>query len=81
MQEMQTENKPDQDQIKDQKYSILSQILTPQARERLARIRIVKETKAQGVEELIIRMAKSGILCWLNFRYLVLFNYHRYSIL
>ncbi|KAJ3305364.1 hypothetical protein HDV03_001657 [Kappamyces sp. JEL0829] len=38
----------------------LAQILSPEARERLARIRIVKEEKARGVEEMLIRMAQSG---------------------
>lgn len=38
----------------------MAQILSPEARERLARIRIVKEEKARGVEEMLIRMAQSG---------------------
>ena len=39
---------------------MLAQILSPEARERLARIRIVKEDKARGVEEMLIRMAQTG---------------------
>ncbi|KAK9474954.1 PDCD5-related protein [Dipodascopsis tothii] len=44
----------------DARAGMLAQILTPAARERLARIRIVKAQKAQGVEDLLLRMARSG---------------------
>ncbi len=40
--------------------AMLAQILSAEARERLARIRIVKEEKANGIEEMLIRMAQSG---------------------
>eukprot|EP00300_Choanocystis_sp_HF-7_P035005 c48189_g1_i1.p2 GENE.c48189_g1_i1~~c48189_g1_i1.p2 ORF type:complete len:136 (-),score=34.72 c48189_g1_i1:53-430(-) len=42
------------------KKSILTQILTPEARERLARIRLVRAEKAEAVELMLIRAAQSG---------------------
>jgi programmed cell death protein 5 len=61
MQEMQQKQPQDTQQAAlDQKHSLLSQILNPQARERLSRIRIVKQDKAMRIEEIIIRMAQSG---------------------
>ena len=42
--------------------SILSQILEPQAADRLGRIRMVKESRATGVENRLIMMARSGQL-------------------
>lgn len=44
----------------DRKASMLAQILTSDARERLSRIMIVKPEKAKGVEEMLIRMVQSG---------------------
>ena len=38
----------------------MASILDAQARERLARIRIVKADKARQVEEMLLRMAQSG---------------------
>lgn len=40
--------------------SQLAQLLTNEARERLSRIRIVREDRARGVEQLLVRMARSG---------------------
>lgn len=39
---------------------MLSSILNSEARERLARISIVKEDKARKVEEMLLRMAQQG---------------------
>ncbi|KAI3456061.1 hypothetical protein Pfo_012724 [Paulownia fortunei] len=39
---------------------ILTQILTSEARARLARIALVKPEKARGVEDVIIKAAKMG---------------------
>ncbi|CCG81339.1 Predicted protein [Taphrina deformans PYCC 5710] len=43
-----------------QRHAQLSQILAPSARDRLRRIALVKPDRAQGIEELLLRMAKSG---------------------
>jgi programmed cell death protein 5 len=55
---------PDQAQQQQEKEEVrrtmLAQILSEGARERLARISIVKSDKARGVEDMIIRMAQSG---------------------
>ncbi|RMD42559.1 hypothetical protein DV735_g2520, partial [Chaetothyriales sp. CBS 134920] len=42
--------------------SILNQILEPEAADRLARIRMVKESRAQLVEDRLIMIARSGQL-------------------
>lgn len=42
------------------RHAMLSQILDSAARDRLRRIALVKPDRAQGVEDLIMRMAKSG---------------------
>ncbi|KAL8645576.1 MAG: hypothetical protein Q9226_007237, partial [Calogaya cf. arnoldii] len=42
--------------------SILSQILQPEAADRLGRIRIVKESRATDVENRLIMLARSGQL-------------------
>lgn len=42
--------------------SILSQVLTPEAADRLGRIRLVKESRATDVENRLIMLAKSGQL-------------------
>ena len=43
-----------------QRQSMLAAIVTPAARERLARIAIVKPEKARSIEEYILRGAKTG---------------------
>ena len=45
-----------------QKASILKQILTPEALERLGRIKIVKSAKAEALEMKLIQMAMKGEL-------------------
>ena len=49
-----------QQQMQEMKHSMLTQILSNEARERLARIRIVKSDKASSIEDMLIRMAKGG---------------------
>ena len=46
----------------DSRTSILAQILTPEATDRLGRIRLVKESRTTDVENRLIMMAKSGQL-------------------
>ncbi|KAI8822071.1 PDCD5-related protein [Fimicolochytrium jonesii] len=47
-------------QMDEMRRNMLFQILDNDARERLARIKIVKSDKARAVEDLLIRMAQSG---------------------
>ncbi|KAJ3172393.1 hypothetical protein HDU87_007897 [Geranomyces variabilis] len=47
-------------QMEEMRRTMLYQILDNDARERLARIKIVKSDKARAVEDLLIRMAQSG---------------------
>ena len=44
------------------RQSILSQILLPEAADRLNRIRLVKESRAEDVENRLIMLARSGQL-------------------
>ncbi|EGE00830.1 dsDNA-binding protein PDCD5 [Trichophyton tonsurans CBS 112818] len=44
------------------RQSILSQILTPEAADRLGRIRLVKESRATDIENRLIMLARSGQL-------------------
>ncbi|KAJ0622889.1 putative PDCD5-like superfamily protein [Helianthus annuus] len=44
----------------ERRQMMLSQILSSQARERLARIALVKPEKARGVEDVILRAAQMG---------------------
>jgi programmed cell death protein 5 len=46
----------------DARQSILGQILTPEAAERLGRIRLVKESRATEIENRLIMLARSGQL-------------------
>lgn len=48
--------------IADARASILSQILLPEAADRLGRIRLVKESRAVDVENRLIMLARSGQL-------------------
>jgi len=47
-------------QVEETRQAMLSQILDNEARERLARISIVKADKARAVEDLLIRMVQTG---------------------
>ncbi|XP_039033701.1 DNA-binding protein DDB_G0278111-like isoform X1 [Hibiscus syriacus] len=44
----------------EQRQMMLSQILSSEARERLARIALVKPEKARGVEDVLLRAAQTG---------------------
>ncbi|KCV67738.1 hypothetical protein H696_05847 [Fonticula alba] len=46
----------------DARLEMIHQILTPDARERLNRIAVVRPDKARGVEDLLVKMAQSGRL-------------------
>lgn len=46
--------------MEEARRSILSGVLAPEARERLARVAIVKPDNARAVEEHIIRLARAG---------------------
>ncbi|KAF6222936.1 hypothetical protein HO133_000987 [Letharia lupina] len=46
----------------DARTSILSQVLSPEAADRLGRIRLVKESRATDVENRLIMLARSGQL-------------------
>ncbi|KAK4050915.1 hypothetical protein OIO90_004891 [Microbotryomycetes sp. JL221] len=46
----------------EQRRTIMSQILSSEARERLSRIALVRPERARGIEDLLVRMAQSGQL-------------------
>ncbi|KAJ4357356.1 uncharacterized protein N0V89_001931 [Didymosphaeria variabile] len=46
----------------DQRNSILTQILTPDAADRIGRIRLVKESRAADIENRLIMLARTGQL-------------------
>jgi len=47
-------------QEEEARRSLLAQILSPDARDRLARISLTKPTRSRAVEDLLIRTAQSG---------------------
>ncbi|KAJ1974811.1 hypothetical protein H4R35_003439 [Dimargaris xerosporica] len=49
-------------QMEEMREMVLAQILDNDARQRLTRIAMVKADKARGVEDMLIRMAKTGQL-------------------
>ncbi|SGZ31147.1 BQ5605_C047g12318 [Microbotryum silenes-dioicae] len=49
-------------QEEEKRRGIMSQILSPEARERLSRIALVRPERARAIEALLLRMAQSGQL-------------------
>ncbi|KAK3819500.1 MAG: PDCD5-related protein [Benniella sp.] len=49
-------------QMEEMRRTMLTQILDPQARERLSRVAMVKPEKARAVEDMLIQLAQSGRL-------------------
>jgi programmed cell death protein 5 len=47
-------------EAEEKRQLMLTQILSPEARERLSRIALVKPEKARGVEDVVIRAATTG---------------------
>ncbi|KAN0031454.1 hypothetical protein ACTFIV_005318 [Dictyostelium citrinum] len=60
--EAQQRQEAQRQEANERRTGILIQILTPDARERLSRIAIVKPEKSRQVEDLIIRAAQTGQL-------------------
>ncbi|KAJ8146299.1 hypothetical protein OY671_000650 [Metschnikowia pulcherrima] len=48
------------DPQQEQKFSMLSQVLEPSARERLSRVRMVRPERAEQVEQYLIKMISVG---------------------
>ncbi|KAK9811763.1 hypothetical protein WJX72_009653 [[Myrmecia] bisecta] len=59
-QEDQEQKEEQQRAQEEQRQTMLISILQPQARERLARIALVKPEKARGVENILLQMAQRG---------------------
>ncbi len=57
-----SQQKEKKEQQEEQRRQLLVQILAPDARERLARIHLVKPDKAMAAEDYLLMMAKSGRL-------------------
>merc|ERR1711982_131193 len=62
MQQKQQQNESKQQEAEEQMRVMLAQILTPGARERLARVKLVKPERASLVENHLIRSAQNGQL-------------------
>lgn len=63
MTEEQRQQQQEQQQAaEERRQTMLNQILQPSARERLARIGLVKPEKAKGVENIVLQMAQRGQL-------------------
>ncbi|CAL2252137.1 unnamed protein product [Prunus armeniaca] len=58
--EQQRANEDAKREAEEQRQMMLSQILSAEARERIARIALVKPEKAKGVEDVILRAAQMG---------------------
>uniref|UniRef100_K3WXD1 Programmed cell death protein 5 n=1 Tax=Globisporangium ultimum (strain ATCC 200006 / CBS 805.95 / DAOM BR144) TaxID=431595 RepID=K3WXD1_GLOUD len=61
MEQMQAEQMKAKEQ-EQMRASLISQVLQPEARERLSRIAIVKPEKARAIEDMVIQMAQRGQL-------------------
>ncbi|KAL3141399.1 hypothetical protein ABBQ32_004974 [Trebouxia sp. C0010 RCD-2024] len=60
--EQQQQQQEQQQQAEERRQTMLNQVLQPAARERLARIALVKPDKAKGVENMVLQMAQRGQL-------------------
>lgn len=60
--EQQQQQQEQQQAAEERRQTMLNQILQPSARERLARIGLVKPEKAKGVENMVLQMAQKGQL-------------------
>ena len=58
----QSERLNQEQQLEDERQAFLASVLEPNARERLARVKLVKPSKAQGVERMILNAAQQGKL-------------------
>ena len=58
----QSERHHQEQQLEDERQAFLASVLEPNARERLARVKLVKPSKAKGVEGMILNAAKQGKL-------------------
>ena len=56
----QSERQHQEQQLEDERQAFLASILQPNARERLARVKLVKPEKAKGVERTILNAAQQG---------------------
>ncbi|GAB9466209.1 hypothetical protein Gpo141_00003587 [Globisporangium polare] len=61
MEQMQADQMKQKEQ-EQMRSSIVSQVMQPEARERLSRIAIVKPEKARAIEDMVIQMAQRGQL-------------------
>ncbi|EEY63116.1 uncharacterized protein PITG_14768 [Phytophthora infestans T30-4] len=61
MEQMQQQQMKQQEQ-EQMRQSLVQQVMLPDARERLARIAIVKPEKARAIEDMVIQMAQRGQL-------------------
>jgi|TARA_B110000305_G_scaffold155284_1_gene171980 programmed cell death protein 5 len=60
--QQQSERQHQEQQLEDERQAFLASVLEPSARERLARIKLVKPSKAKGVERTILNAAQQGKL-------------------
>lgn len=58
----QSERLNQEQQLEDERQAFLASVLEPNARERLARVKLVKPSKAQGVERMILNASRQGKL-------------------
>ncbi|DBA01355.1 TPA: hypothetical protein N0F65_001594 [Lagenidium giganteum] len=59
--QMQAEQAKQKEQ-EEMRNSLMPQVMTPEARERLSRIKIVKPEKARAIEDMVLQMAQRGQL-------------------